>query len=155
MADSPTIKPTAGQKQIPVEEGIFYQPQSTKEKPYLIGVRCKLCGYTCFPRLMFCPKCLKRGSLETYHICGRGKLDAFSTCNSALPGFPSPTVQGYVLIEGARIWTLITGTDLTGVELKPGMEMELVVEKLREDSSGAEIMSYKFRPVKASQGDKK
>jgi uncharacterized OB-fold protein len=155
MADSSATEPTAGKKQIPVEEGIFYQPQSPDEKPYLIGVRCKLCGYTCFPRLMVCPNCLKRDSLETYHIYGRGKLDTFSTCNSALPGFPAPTVQGYVLIEGARVWTLITGTDLTAAELKSGMEMELVIEKLREDSGGNDIMSYKFRPVKASQGGKK
>jgi uncharacterized OB-fold protein len=155
MADISATEPTSGNKQIPVEEGIFYQPQSPEEKPYLIGVRCKFCGYTCFPRLMVCPNCLKRDSLETYHIYGRGKLDTFSTCNSALPGFPAPTLQGYVVIEGARIWTLITGTDLTGAELKPGIEMELVIEKLREDSGGNEIMSYKFRPVKTGPGGNK
>jgi uncharacterized OB-fold protein len=155
MADVSATKPTGDKKQIPVEEGLFYQPQFPKEKPYLIGARCKLCGYTCFPRLLVCPKCLKRDSMETFHMSGKARLDTFSTCNSALPGFPAPTLQGYVLIEGARIWTLITGTDLTGAELKPGIEMELVIEKLREDSGGNEIMSYKFRPVKTGPGGNK
>jgi len=155
MADISAVKPTAGKKQVPVEEGLFYQPQSPKEKPYLIGAKCKYCGYTCFPRLLVCPRCQKRDSMELFHLSGKGKLDTFSTCNSALPGFPAPTIQGYVEIDGARIWTLITGTDLTGAELKFGMEMELVIEKLRDDAStGNEIISYKFRPVNAGKGAK-
>jgi uncharacterized OB-fold protein len=93
--------------------------------------------------------------MELHHISGKGKLDTYSTCNSALPGFPAPTIQGYVEIGGARIWTLITGTDLTGAELKFGMDMELVIEKLRDDAAtGNEIISYKFRPVKAGKESK-
>ena len=136
-------------KQIPVEVGLFYQPQSPKEKPYLIANRCKVCGYTCFPRLISdCPRCQKKGTMETVQISGKGKLDTYSTCNSALPGFPMPTIQGYVLIGGARIWSQITGTDMTGKDLKAGMDVELVIEKLRDDAEGNEIISYKFRPVK-------
>jgi uncharacterized OB-fold protein len=148
MATQPDEK-TAGKKQVPVEEGLFYQPQSAQEKPYLIANRCQVCGYTCFPRLiMDCPRCLKHDTMETIHISGKGKLDTYSTCNAALPGFPAPTIQGYVLIGGARIWSQITGTDMSGAELKSGMDVELVIDKLREDAEGNEIMSYKFRPVK-------
>ena len=148
MAQQPSTVPAPGTKQVPVEEGLFNQPKSPNEMPYLIGARCRECGYTCFPRLILeCPRCQKKGNMETTHISGKGKLDTFSTCNSALPGFPMPTIQGYVLIGGARIWTQITGTDMTGKDLKVGMEMELVIEKLREDAEGNEIMSYKFRPV--------
>jgi uncharacterized OB-fold protein len=135
-------------KKIPVEEGLFYQPTSREEKPYLIASRCKECGYTCFPRLMVCPRCLKNGTMEIAHLSGIGKLDTYSTCASALPGFPAPTIQGYILIGGGRIWSQITGTDMSGAELKTGMDMELVIEKLREDSDGNEIISYKFRPIK-------
>jgi hypothetical protein len=37
---------------------------------------------------------------------------------------------------------------MSGAELKSGMDVELVIDKLREDAEGNEIMSYKFRPVK-------
>ena len=149
MATQPNKEPAAAKKQIPVEAGLFYQPQSPTEKPYLIANKCKVCGYTCFPRLiMDCPRCLEHNTMETAHLSGKGKLDTYSTCNSALPGFPMPTIQGYILIGGARIWSQITGTDLTGKDLKSGMDVELVIEKLRDDAEGNEIMSYKFRPVK-------
>lgn len=149
MATQPNKEPAAAKKQIPVEAGLFYQPQSPGEKPYLIANKCKVCGYTCFPRLiMDCPRCQKKGTMETTQISGKGKLDTYSTCNSALPGFPMPTIQGYVLIGGARIWSQITGTDMTGKDLKVGQDMELVIEKLRDDADGNEIISYKFRPVK-------
>jgi uncharacterized OB-fold protein len=147
MATEPK-KESAAKKQIPVEAGLFYQPQSPKEKPYIIASRCKDCSYTCFPRLiMDCPRCQKKGTMETVQLSGTGKLDTYSTCFSALPGFPMPTIQGYVLIGGARIWSQITGTDMTGKELKVGADVELVIEKLRDDAEGNEIMSYKFRPV--------
>ena len=97
---------------------------------------------------MDCPRCQKHGTMETFHLSRKGKLDTYSTCNAALPGFPAPTIQGYILIEGARIWSQITGTDMSGAELKSGMDMELVIDKLHEDAEGNEIMSYKFRPVK-------
>ena len=151
MATQPNKEPAAARKQIPVEEGAFYQPQAPQEKPYLIAARCKVCGYTCFPRLMVCPRCLKNGTMEIAHLSGIGKLDTYSSCNAALPGFPAPTIQGYVIIGGARIWSQITGTDMTGKDLKVGQDVELVIEKLREDAEGNEIMSYKFRPVKAAQ----
>ena len=149
MATHPNETPASDGKQVPVEEGLFYQPQSPEEKPYLIAERCRECGYICFPRLvMDCPRCQKHDTMETFYLSGKGKLDTYSTCNAALPGFPAPTIQGYILIEGARIWSQITGTDMSGAELKSGMEMELVIDKLHEDSEGNEIMSYKFRPVK-------
>jgi uncharacterized OB-fold protein len=138
-----------GKRQVPVEEGLFYQPQSPGEQPYLIANRCRVCGYTCFPRLITdCPRCQEHGTMEMVHLAGKGKLDTFSTCNAALPGFPAPTIQGYVLIGGARLWSQITDTEMSGAELKSGMDVELVIAKLRDDADGNEVVSYKFRPVK-------
>ncbi len=135
-------------RQVPVQEGIFYIPQSPGEKPYLLGAKCRKCGYVSFPRLMVCPRCLKKDTMEEMHLNGKGKIDMFSVCNAALPGFPAPSIQGYInLEEGVRIWSLITGIDPSGEELKDGMEVELVIEKLKEDGEGNDIMSYKFRPV--------
>jgi len=136
-------------KQVPVQPGLFHQPQTPGDKPYLISARCKTCGYIAFPRVLVCPNCMQPGTMAEVHFGVRGKIDTFSTCNAALPGFPAPTIQAYVLLDdGARIWSQITGTDLSGKDLKIGMAVELVIEKLREERDGTEIMSFKYRPIK-------
>lgn len=150
MTNKPSSESATGKKQIPIEEGIFYQPQSPQEKPYLVGSKCTLCGYISFPKLMVCPRCVKKDTMKETHLSGKGKIDTFSTCFAALPGFKASSIQGYInLAEGARIWSLITGTEPSGEALKIGMDVELLIEKLREDAEGNEIMSYKFRPVKS------
>ncbi|OGO17248.1 MAG: hypothetical protein A2Z15_05805 [Chloroflexi bacterium RBG_16_50_11] len=152
MADRIDKEATPEKKQVPVQEGIFNQPASPGEKPYLIGAKCQRCGYISFPRLMVCPRCVMKDTMAEIHLSGRGRIDTFSTCFAALPGFPAPTIQGYVnLEEGARIWSLITGIEPTDAALKTGIEVELVIEKLRTDAEGNEIMSYKFRPVKSGR----
>ena len=153
MADQSNNRAATAKKQIPVQEGLFYQPQSPEEKPYLIGSKCTICGYVSFPKLMVCPRCVKKDTMEEVHLNGKGKIDIFSTCFAALPGFQAPSVQGYIILEeGARTWSLITGTEPSDEALKTGMDVELVIEKLRDDSEGNEIMSYKFRPVKTEPG---
>jgi uncharacterized OB-fold protein len=156
MVDPPNTESPTEKKQIPVREGLFYQPESPDEKPYLIGSRCKICGYVSFPKLMVCPRCVEKDTMEEMHISGKGKIDTFSICHAALPGFQAPSVQGYIsLEEGVRIWSLITGVEPSDEALKIGMNVELVIEKLREDDEGNEIMSYQFRPVKTeSRRDK-
>lgn len=136
-------------KGIPIEEGLFYQPSSPDEKPYLIGMKCKRCGLKAFPKTPVCPRCLERDTMEETHIYGKGRLESFSIVQAALPGFKAPSIQAYINLEdGPRIWSLVTGCEPTDEALKPGMEMELVIAKVREDSQGNEIVSYQFKPVK-------
>jgi uncharacterized OB-fold protein len=143
------LKGSITKKQVPVEEGLFYKPASPKEKPYLIGSRCSLCGNVTFPKMKVCPRCAKKDTMEEVHLSGRGKLDTFSIVNAALPGFKAPSIQAYInLEEGPRIWSLITGVEADEKALKIGMELELVVEKVREDAQGNEVISYQFRPIK-------
>jgi uncharacterized OB-fold protein len=90
--------------------------------------------------------------MEEIHFSGKGKIDTYSICNAALPGFKAPSIQGYIsLEEGARFWSLITGVEPSDEKLKIGMDVELVIGKLRDDAEGNEVMSYQFRPVKANQ----
>ena len=42
---------------LPLKAGMFVQPANRDEKPYLIGSRCRACGYTCFPRKEVCVVC--------------------------------------------------------------------------------------------------
>ena len=152
MVSQPDEKKEQVKNQIPVQEGIFYQPQAPKEKPYLIGSKCSACGYVSFPMLTICPVCVKRNTMEEVHLSGRGKIDTFSVCFAALPGFKAPSIQAYVnLEEGARIWALITGTEPDEEALKLGMDVELVIGKVREDSEGNEIISYQFKPAESKK----
>jgi uncharacterized OB-fold protein len=155
MADQANSEPLAQKKQVPVQEGLFHQPVSPGEKPYLIGGKCKTCGYVSFPRLLVCPRCVKKDTMEEMHISGKGKIDKFSVCNAALPGLKAPSIQAYInLEEGASIWSLITGVEPSDENLKIGMEVELVIAKLKEDAAGNEIMSYQFKPVKNDAKEK-
>ena len=144
-------KPEQEQKQLPAEEGLFYQPQAPGEKPYLIGAKCKKCGFTDFPGTPVCPRCVEPGTMGEVHIGKKGKLETFSIVRSALPGFTSPSIQSYVeLEEGPVIWSLITGVEPSEEALKVGMDLELVISKVRDDEDGNEIISYQYRPVKGS-----
>ena len=137
-----------GKKQIPIEEGLFHIPASPEEKPYLIGSKCDICASVTFPKREICPRCVKPGTMKEVHLSGKGKLDTFSIVKAALPGFKAPSIQAYVqLAEGPKIWSLITGIEPDPNALKIGMDLELVIEKVREDAQGSELISYQFRPV--------
>lgn len=137
-------------KQISIEDGLFHVPSSAEDKPYLIGSKCSSCGMVTFPKREVCPRCLKKGTMKEYQIYGKGRLNTFSIVNAALPGFKAPSIQAYIdLDEGPRIWSLITGIDPDPDLLKIGMELELVVEKVREDHEGNEYLSYQFKPVQS------
>jgi uncharacterized OB-fold protein len=135
------------QRQIPIEEGIFFQPTSTSEPPSLIGAKCKECGLVTFPKTPVCPRCTKMDTMEETSIRGKGKLDTFSIVHAALPGFKAPSIQAYInLEEGPRIWSLVTGCEPTEDALEIGMDMELVIAKVREDVDGNALISYQFKP---------
>lgn len=149
MAESSSSESAIKKKQVPVQEGLFYQPKSPEEKPYLIGAKCRVCGYISFPKLLVCPHCVQKDTMEEIHLSGEGKIDTFSICNAALPGFEAPSIQAYVkLEEGARFWSLITGVDPSDEILKIGADVELVIGKVRNDADGNEVVSYQFRPVR-------
>ncbi len=136
-------------KQILIEKDLFSIPTSLDEKPHLIGSRCEVCNQVTFPKMEVCPRCLRRGTMREKLLKGRGKLDTFTIVNAALPGFKAPSIQAYIrLDEGPLIWSLITDVEPNEKFLKSGMDMELVIRKIREDDQGNEIISYLFRPIK-------
>lgn len=135
-------------KSIPIEEGLFIEPSPPDRTPYLIGTRCKACGLSVFPKTPVCPKCMKKDTMEEALLRGRGKLDSFSIVHAALPGFKAPSIQAYINLEdGPTIWSLVTGCEPSEQTLKPGMDMEMVIEKVRKDEDGNDLISYQFKPV--------
>ena len=135
-------------KRIPIQEGLFIEAASSNEKPYLLGNKCKKCGLTAFPKTPVCPTCQVQDTMEDAKFEGKGTLDSFSIVEAALPGFQRPSIQAYINIEnGPKIWSLITGCEPTEDSLKLGMKMEMVIDKVREDEEGNELISYQFKPA--------
>jgi uncharacterized OB-fold protein len=117
-------------------------------QPYLVGTKCSKCGAAFFPPRRICTYCLTDEGIETAKLGNKGKLYAYTVINVASPEFNPPYAFGFVILEpeNIRIPTLISGVK-DPAELSPGTEMKMVIEKLRVDKSGNEIVTYKFRPV--------
>ena len=138
----------AEKKKVPLKEGLFHESASPGDPPYLIGTKCVACGYVAFPRAVVCPSCMKENSMQEVPLSRRAKLDTFTVLRQAPSGFTAPYVVGTVTLpEGVKIFTIITGVEPRDDALKIGQEMELVIEKVREDEKGNEIIAWKFVPA--------
>jgi len=134
---------------LPIKEGHFHEPESGHDKPYLIGSRCRVCGYVCFPKKDVCVRCLRDDTMEETHFGPDGVLESFAVMQVAPSGFSAPYIQGYVTLkDGPKVFTLMTGCPPDDDALKVGQEMELVIETIRENEKGDELIGWKFRPVK-------
>jgi len=67
---------------------------------------------------------------------------------SIVPGVPTPYAFGYVELEcGLIVYALLADWSPPEEKLKPGMQVEQVVEWLRDDEAGNPIVTFKYRPV--------
>jgi uncharacterized protein len=133
---------------IPIKEGLFSWPLSSDQEPYLIGSKCTICGYCCFPKKSVCAKCVRDDCMEDVKFGPYAILDTYAVMRVAPPGFVPPYVQGYVILEnGPKIFSLITGCETNDHALPLGQKMELVLEKIRQDEEGNNLIGWKFKPV--------
>lgn len=138
---------TSKKEQIPIEKGLFTLPPPP-EKPHLLGIRCKACGEVFFPKRATCSKCFS-GEVEEIPLSRRGKVYSHTVVRHPPPEYEGtvPYGLGHVeLPEGVLVITLFTQCDPEAVKI--GMDMEMVLEKFKEDENGNEIVTYKFRPVR-------
>jgi len=143
-------------QQIEVLPGLFHLPTSSSDKPYLIGSKCKLCGYVSFPKRVVCPACVKGITMEEVALSRYGTVSSFSISRVAPPGFTVPYIQSFVeLDEGPRIFSLITGCEPEEKALQIGMRVELVIGKICEDEKGNDVIGYQFQPIKKNQTKKR
>jgi uncharacterized OB-fold protein len=135
-------------KQVSIKEDLWTNPSSPDEIPQLIGSRCLVCGEVFFPKTKMCVNCQSRKLKET-RLGPRGKIYSFTVVMQRPPEYykgPVPYAVGFVeLPQGVRIETLFTNCNFE--DLKIGMDVEMVIEKLHEDEEGNEILTYKFRPA--------
>jgi uncharacterized OB-fold protein len=138
-------------QQIPAVKGFFTMPP---EEPHLLGTKCNACGDYFFPRVDVCrnPHCSKDKPVEQILLSRKGKLYSFTVNHYPPPIFhkPDPFVPyalGLIeLPEGIRV-TSVIGQEYDQNNLKVGMDMEMVVDKLYEDKDGNEVLSWRFLPV--------
>ena len=114
----------------------------------LEGSRCKSCGRATIPPEKFCPFCGSK-DVERVRLPRRGKVSTFSVVWNAPRGYEyyTPYVIAQVELEDG---TVLTGqlTDVDPATVKEGMEVEMVIRKMRvSGESGLIAYSYKFRPV--------
>jgi uncharacterized OB-fold protein len=92
--------------------------------------------------------------MEETKLNSRGKIDTFSVLHVSAPDFEAPYILAYVILpEGVRLLSLITGCEPSEDSLEIGSEVELVIEKIREDEQGNEVRGYKFQPVLGKGGN--
>ena len=135
--------------QIPIAEGLFTWPA---DEPRLIGSKCSSCAEVAFPAQEGCPACSANGS-ETIELSRRGRLWTWTVQNFVPPlpyvGDPAeftPYGVGYIeLPEGVRVEARLTENDPDRLAI--GMEMELVIERFKDDDEGRELMTFAFSPV--------
>jgi uncharacterized OB-fold protein len=141
-------------KRVPAVEGWFTMDE---EQPRLLGSRCKSCGTYFFPKeSFFCknPHC-NGAEFDEVPLSRVGKLWSFTNnCYAAPAPFmaPDPFVPyAIAAVELAEEKMVVLGQMVAGTEvsdLKAGMDVELVLEKLYEDDA-SEYMVWKWKPVAA------
>lgn len=140
-------------KQVAAVEGLFDWPS---KDPRLIASICETCGSVSFPSSTYCnnPNC-NHGTVKDVRLSKTGKLYSYTIQHYAPPP-PyvkpdpfKPFAIGLVeLPEKIRVVGMITGCDVEDV--KVGMDVELIVEKIYEAKGNdeiCEVMSWKWRPI--------
>ena len=137
----------SSKKQIPLDERLFKLPSHPGESGHLLGSRCRSCGETFFPKRPYCASCAG-GDMGEIALAGRGRLDTFTISRAAPPGsvMQAPYAIARIrLPEGVLITSVLADCDLEALDI--GMEVELVIEKVKEDEEGNDVMAFKFKPV--------
>ena len=137
----------AGKKKIPVKDGLW----TSGEKPQLVGSQCNQCGEVFFPTRegVLCSNC-QSGNFQEVKLGRSGKIYSYTVVMQRPPVYYKaaevPYAIGFVeLPEGIRVETLFTGCKPE--DLKVGMEVEMLIDKLHDEEDGTEVYCYKFKPA--------
>ena len=132
-------------KLIPLKPGLF--KLSSLGKAYLIGSKCERCGDYFFPKKYVCLNC-QATNLEEVALSTRGRVWSYTVARVTPPGslITAPYVIAEVeLPEKLAVMTVLTECDPESVKI--GMDVELVIDKVKEDPEGNDVVSFKFKPV--------
>jgi uncharacterized OB-fold protein len=135
----------AEKKIIPLQEGLF--AQGSDGKYHLVASRCNCCKLIFFPKRKYCGKC---GSpdVEVINLSDRGKVFTFTQVDrkSMYTIIEPPYMQAEVeMPEGVHVFTILDKCDPKTVNF--GMDVEVYVDKVKQDEQGNDIIAYKFKPA--------
>ncbi len=124
-------------------------PRVWREQKYkyrLVGVRCNRCGSIYYPLVRVCSKC-KSTELTPVELPRKGILLSYTIVHYPPVEFKkyAPYAVGLVELEnGTKVIAQLTDIDFS--ELKPGIKVEAVFRRLREQGEEG-IIEYgiKFR----------
>lgn len=143
----------APKKVVPLREGLFHIPASPEDPGYLIGSECPDCDYIAFPPVLVCAACVKEDTMRECRLSGKARLDRFTVSHTPHFAVEAPYIQAYVqLEEGPMLYTLIAGVEPRADALQLDQPMEMVIDKIRTDEEGNDVVAWKFRPAEGEPG---
>jgi uncharacterized OB-fold protein len=133
---------------VPLRPGLFRLPERPGDKAALIGSRCPDCDSYFFPTREICLNCGRQGLDET-GLSDRGKVWTYTIARQTPPGslIEAPYAIAQVqLPEKVMVPTVLADCDPESVRI--GMDVEMVIEKVKEDADGNDVVAFKFRAVR-------
>ena len=117
-------------------------------KGVLLGFQCRDCGTAVFGPATFCQDCTS-DKLEPLEFSQHGTLYSYTVVRVPPAGWPGPVpyILGQVeLPEGPQV--LAEVVDCAESDLNIGMEVELAMQRVGSEGTGADKVVYKWRPAK-------
>ena len=119
------------------------------ERYRLLGVICKTCSKTYFPKRSICPKCRRKGKIEEIQFSGKGKVYSFTEVTAPPDGFEDQVPYTLAIIEldeGAKLLGQIV--DAHKDDVKIGSHVERVFRVIQRDNpEGLIHYGFKFKLV--------
>ena len=116
--------------------------------PALVASKCDACEGVFFPQKKVCPECFD-GKLNQVFLSKKGKLHTYSYSVLGPADLGKPYVMGFIdLPEGIRLYSLIVDCEPWEENLKIGMDMEMIIGKIKSDQNGNDLIGYMFKPAR-------
>jgi hypothetical protein len=145
---SKTLKKEKNKDWVLIQAGLFDYPVKEGQYPALLANRCTSCGKSFFPKRTLCPHCFEQGEMEDITLERRGVIYTCTVIHIPSPtGIQAPYAYGYVDIpaNNIRVFALFTGAD--PYSFRSGQEVVLVLEPIKKEQQGQQIIGYKFKPL--------
>lgn len=118
------------------------------ERYRLLGSKCATCGTHYFPKRSICPKCRRKGKMETVEYSGRGKVYSYTEISAPPMGFDDQAPYVLAIIELDEGAAHVTGqiVDARATDVKIGSRVEKVFRVIqRDDPEGLIHYGFKFK----------
>ena len=120
----------------------------TRDQDYLNGARCTNCKAMYAGPRLYCSKCSAQGPFEDVKLSREGEVHVWTIIHQATPYVKAPYIAAIVdLPEGVSVRCNIGGVEPDPKNLKFGMPVKMVTEKIRTDREGNDVIAFSFNPA--------